>query len=68
MQETTLNVKGMSCGHCVSSIEGNVGNLNGVDNVKVHLNEGRVDVTFDSDKVDLGTITEEIEDRGYDVV
>ncbi|SDI91270.1 copper chaperone CopZ [Natribacillus halophilus] len=67
MQETTLNVKGMSCSHCVSSIEGNVGNLNGVDRVKVHLNEGQVDVSFDSATVDLDTITEEIEDQGYDV-
>ncbi|QDI90061.1 copper chaperone [Salicibibacter halophilus] len=67
MKEMTLNVQGMSCGHCVSSIEGNVGNLNGVDYVKVHLNEGKVDVTFDSNKVDLEAITEEIEDQGYDV-
>ena len=40
MQNVTLNVQGMSCGHCVNSIEGNVGKLNGVDSVKVHLSEG----------------------------
>ncbi|QDI92000.1 copper chaperone CopZ [Salicibibacter cibarius] len=67
MKEMTLNVQGMSCGHCVNSIEGNVGSLNGVDNVQVHLSEGKVDVTFDPNKVDLEKITEEIEDQGYDV-
>ena len=67
MKEMTLNVQGMSCGHCVTSIEGMVGDLNGVDQVKVHLKEGKVEVTFDPNKVDLEKISEEIEDQGYDV-
>ncbi|PWA07537.1 heavy metal transport/detoxification protein [Pueribacillus theae] len=67
MQHTTLNVQGMSCGHCVNSIEGNVGKLNGVQSVKVNLEEGKVDVTFDSDAVSLERIKEEIEDQGYEV-
>ncbi|WP_059104882.1 copper chaperone CopZ [Shouchella shacheensis] len=67
MKEMTLNVQGMSCGHCVNSIEGNVGDLNGVNHVKVHLSEGTVDVTFDPDTVALKEITEVIEEQGYDV-
>lgn len=68
MQQLTLTVQGMSCGHCVNSIEGNVGDLNGVESVKVHLTEGKVDVTFDSNIVSLQDITEVIEDQGYDVI
>ncbi len=67
MQNVTLNVQGMSCGHCVNSIEGNVGKLNGVDSVKVHLSEGKVDVTFDSTILSLNEITEVIEEQGYEV-
>lgn len=67
MATKTLNVQGMSCGHCVNSIEGSVGELNGVETVKVHLQDGKVDVTFDSKKVDLKDITEVIEEQGYDV-
>lgn len=67
MQQVTLTVQGMSCGHCVSSIEGNVGQLKGVESVKVHLSEGKVDVTFDSNAVSLKEITDVIEDQGYDV-
>lgn len=67
MENTTLNVEGMSCGHCISSIEGGVGELNGVDSVKVHLQDGKVDVSFDPEKVELNEITEVIEDQGYDV-
>jgi copper chaperone len=40
MEKMTLNVKGMSCRHCINSIEGNVGELNGVTNVKVNLDSG----------------------------
>ncbi|KAB8128996.1 copper chaperone CopZ [Gracilibacillus oryzae] len=68
MTNTTLNVEGMSCGHCVSSVEGSVGELNGVEAVKVHLDDAKVDVTFDSEKVDLQVIKETIEEQGYDVV
>ena len=68
MSKATLNVQGMSCGHCVNSIEGNVGKLNGVDLGKVHLDTGKVDVAFDSDKISLKEITDVIEEQGYDVV
>ncbi len=57
----------MSCGHCVSSIETGVGNMNGVDNVTVKLDEGRVTITFDSDQVNKGMLKLKIEDLGYDI-
>lgn len=67
MEQITLEVQGMSCGHCVSSIEGSVGNLNGVESVKVHLDNNTVDVEFDSNSVSLEDIKNEIEDQGYDI-
>ncbi|MCM3675265.1 copper chaperone CopZ [Peribacillus simplex] len=67
METVTLNVSGMSCGHCVNAVEGNVGKLAGVENVKVHLDTGKVDVAFDKEKVTLEKIKETIDDQGYDV-
>jgi len=67
MENVTLNVSGMSCGHCVSSIEGSVGKLAGVNEVKVHLESGKVDVAFDQEKLTLSKIKETIDDQGYDV-
>lgn len=67
MEKITLNVQGMSCGHCVKSIEGSVGELIGVTNVKVHLDNGTVDVEFDTKKVTLEEIKEVIDEQGYDV-
>ncbi|KKI92104.1 copper resistance protein CopZ [Bacillus sp. SA1-12] len=67
MENVTLNVKGMSCGHCVNSIEGSVGELKGVTNVKVNLDSGTVLVEFNPNEVTLDKIKETIDDQGYDV-
>ncbi|MBZ5751021.1 MULTISPECIES: copper chaperone CopZ [Metabacillus] len=67
MENVTLNVKGMSCGHCVKAVEGSVGKLTGINEVKVHLDAGKVEVAFDKEKVSLETIKEAIDDQGYDV-
>ncbi|WP_242215517.1 copper chaperone CopZ [Bacillus cereus group sp. BfR-BA-01383] len=67
MEQLTLKVEGMSCGHCVNSIESNVKELNGVEQVKVQLAEGTVEVTIDSSVITLKDIVAVIEDQGYDV-
>lgn len=67
MEKVTLNVQGMSCGHCVKAIEGSVGELCGVNMVKVDLNAATVDVEYDNHKVTLDKIKETIDDQGYEV-
>ena len=67
MTHEKLNVQGMSCGHCVNSIEGSVGNLSGVESVKVHLQEGLVEVNFNEAEISLDQIKEAIEEHGYEV-
>lgn len=67
MEKVTLNVEGMSCGHCVKSVEGSVGGLNGVSSVKVNLENKTVDVEYNADEVKLDLIKETIDDQGYDV-
>ncbi|GLC90572.1 copper chaperone CopZ [Lysinibacillus piscis] len=67
MQNVTLNVQGMSCGHCVSAVEKGVGALTGVEQVTVNLAEGLVDVAFNDAQVSVEQIKEAIDDQGYDV-
>ena len=67
MEKVTLNVEGMSCGHCVKAVEGSVGALNGVSTVKVDLENKKVDVEFDQGEVTLDVIKETIDDQGYEV-
>lgn len=66
MQTVTLKVEGMSCGHCVNSVEGAVKQAGASG--KVDLNAGSVTVEFDESKVSLDGIKEAIEEQGYDVV
>lgn len=68
MEQTTLNVQGMSCGHCVKAVEGSVGKLEGVESVAVSLENSQVEVKYDGAKVTIDEIKEAIDDQGYDVV
>lgn len=67
MNKTTLHVQGMSCAHCVKSVEETVENLAGVKSVKVALDNGTVDVEFDPSETAIETIKTAIEEQGYDV-
>lgn len=66
MQEV-LKVEGMSCNHCVNTIETNVGALEGVSSVRVDLSKGEVTVEL-ADAATLAQVKETIEDQGYDIV
>ncbi|WP_018749924.1 copper ion binding protein [Paenibacillus sanguinis] len=66
MQNITLNVEGMSCNHCVKSVEGAISGLGAAG--KVDLAAKKVDISFDEAKVTVDQIKAAIEDQGYDVV
>lgn len=67
MQSVTLKVEGMSCGHCVKAVESSVGELNGIETVKVNLDEANVAVSFNDAQISVEQIKETIEEQGYDV-
>jgi len=60
----TLNVRGMSCGHCVAAITSAVSSLPGVTDVAVDLERGLVTVDGTADGA---SVVAAIEDTGYDV-
>lgn len=65
----TLNVTGMTCHHCVSSVKEELGEIAGVTNVDVALNTGGTSVvTFDADaSVTDDQIRDAIDEAGYDI-
>lgn len=65
MSTTTLKVKGISCGHCVASIEGALKKI-GVQG-KVDLASKTVSVEYDEAVATLNAVKEAIEDQGYEV-
>ncbi|WP_449374285.1 heavy-metal-associated domain-containing protein [Arthrobacter psychrolactophilus] len=66
----TVNVSGMTCGHCVSSVTEELTELKGVENVTVDLNSGGVsEVTITSTlTLDSAEIGEAVAEAGYLVV
>ena len=67
MKEQVLEVPEVHCGHCVSSIEGAVGSLDGVEEGKVDLDRKDVTVAFDETALSVDQIVKAIEGQGYDV-
>jgi copper chaperone len=67
LDNVTLKVHGMSCGHCVKVIEEGVGKFSGINVVSVDLQYAQVTVNYNKDEVCLGSIKETIEKQGYDV-
>ncbi|OIJ13066.1 copper resistance protein CopZ [Anaerobacillus alkalilacustris] len=68
MNQITISVEGMSCGHCKAAVEGVLGKLEGVSSAEVNLASKNVTVQFDSSKVSEDKLKNEIEEAGYDVV
>lgn len=66
MANATLKVEGMTCGHCVSSVEKAL--VQAGASGKVDLASKKVSVQYDEAKVTLDSIKAAIEDQGYDVV
>ena len=52
----TLNVPGISCNHCKNTIEGTVGELEGIEMVQVDIEGRTVDVAYDDTEVSLPQI------------
>jgi len=67
MTNRTLTVPEIHCDHCASSIEGAVGALTGVDDVKVDIDRRTVEVAYDESSVNLDDIVNAIEGQGYEV-
>lgn len=67
MANVTLDVKGMTCNHCVMAVEGALKELKGVDNAVVDLQAGKVAVDFKEGEVSLDQMKEAIEEAGYEV-
>lgn len=72
MPNTTqkYEVTGLTCGHCVSSVKEEVGEIAGVSSVDVELNVGGASVvTVESESsLDLDQLRAAIDEAGYELV
>lgn len=61
----TVAVPNISCGHCVSTIEREVGELPGVRDVKADANSRQVTVSWDPETTDWVVIEETMTEIAY---
>ena len=66
MTETTFHVVGMTCGHCVNAVQEEVGKLDGVSQVAVDLDAGKVTVTS-ARPVGDAEVRSAVEEAGYEL-
>jgi copper chaperone len=64
---TTITVQGMTCGHCVSAVEQEVGQIPGVTGVEVDLVSGAVTVASAAE-IDTTALIAAVDEAGYEVV
>ncbi|MDH6238607.1 heavy metal-associated domain-containing protein [Cryobacterium sp. CG_9.6] len=65
--ETTVNISGMTCAHCVGSVTEELTAIEGVENVDVELNAGgvsRATITSNTE-INPEQISEAVADAGY---
>ncbi|HEY5739818.1 MAG TPA: copper ion binding protein, partial [Gammaproteobacteria bacterium] len=67
LQRETLRVTGMTCGACSARVERVVGKLDGVTAASVNLATERMDVQFDTARIDLPQIRAAVEKAGYGI-
>lgn len=68
-QTLSVPIKGMSCSHCVNTLEKGLGELPEIQNVKVDLKGKLATVQIRSGSVDQiqAKIKETVQDLGYEV-
>ena len=64
----TFNVKGMHCASCSSLIKRKISKLQGVDSCKVNYATEKAKISFESDRVSLDTMNNEIHRMGYELL
>jgi copper chaperone CopZ len=65
--QTTINVSGMTCGHCVSAVTMELSLLPSVTDVDVDLESGQVTITSDA-ALEQAQLATAIDEAGYELV
>ena len=66
MTKSTYTIKGMTCGHCVSSVSAELGRLPGVTDVRVDLAAGTAAVTS-KQPLDPQAVRAAVDEAGYEL-
>ena len=65
LTQTTLTIKGMTCGGCVAAVKHRLSKVEGVTDYDVSLEKGEADVTYDPERIDPGSIADAVSETGF---
>jgi copper chaperone len=65
MATATLQVSGMTCHHCVKTVQQALEAVDGVERAKVDLQDGRAVVEYDDDRTDAAALAGAVSQEGY---
>jgi copper chaperone len=67
MNTVTLNVEGMSCGHCQMAVIKALKSVSGVVDAQVDLNKKTATISYDATKTSLDALKTAVVEAGYEV-
>lgn len=63
MAEKTIIVNGMTCNHCKANVESNLAAIEGINNIEIDLDSGKVKMSGEG--IDLDLVKSKVESIGY---
>ncbi|NJN28345.1 MAG: heavy metal-associated domain-containing protein [Cyclobacteriaceae bacterium] len=64
MAEKTIKVNGMTCNHCKANVQSNLAQIQGIENIDIDLESGKVKMS--GDRIDLAEVKNKVEGIGYE--
>jgi len=68
MKRAEFQLESLTCPSCIKKIEGAIGKINGITNIRVLFNSSKVKLNFDEVKVQVEDIKSIIKKLGYEVL
>ena len=65
MTTATLKISGMTCGHCVRTVKEALEKVDGVEDARVDLEEGRAVVAYDAARTSSRALANAVMNEGY---
>lgn len=65
MLKAKLKVSGMSCQHCVGRVKTILEESEGISDIQIKLESGKVDLSYDENKLSIDQIINIITSAGY---
>ncbi|MES0489254.1 MAG: cation transporter [Leptospirales bacterium] len=64
-QEQKLNITGMTCNHCVGTVEKTLTGITGVENVTVSLENNSAQVVYDAEQTNTEQLIASVNETNY---